>query len=326
MERASAISTERIEAAARSIDPLFLNSPQYVSEALSTYAGAKVLLKVETANPLGSFKGRGTGWLLASGRHHGPLVCASAGNFGQGLAFAGRRHGVPVHVFASVSADAGKIEAMRRLGANVVQEGDDFDAAKEAARAFGEAKGYAYIEDGREPEIAEGAGTIALELTRWPEPIDRIYVPVGNGALAAGMGSWFKARSPATRVIGVCASAAPAMEMSWRRGAPVSTASADTIADGIAVRVPVPESLPPLAAALDDIVLVEDTAIVSALRLLFDVEHTIVEPSGAIALAAALADQASIAGQTVGIPLTGRNADSRRLGQWLGIGARASPG
>ena len=320
MPSPGAISTERIEAASRAIDPLFLNSPQYVSEALSAKLGARILLKNETANPLGSFKGRGTGWPLASCRNCRPLVCASAGNFGQGLAFAGRQCGVSVHVFTSVAADAGKVEAMRRLRASVVQEGDDFDAAKDAARAFSEAQGYAYIEDGREPEIAEGAGTIALELTRLPEPIDRVDVPVGNGALAAGVGSWFKAKSPATRVIGVCASAAPAMQMSWRRGEPVSTTSAVTIADGIAVRVPVPESLPPLGAAIDDIVLVDEAAILSALRLLFEVEHLLVEPSGAVALAAALGDTASIAGKTVAVPLTCRNADSRRLREWLGIG------
>src|SRR5262249_31007446 len=162
-------------------------------------------------------------------------VCASAGNFGQGLAHAAGRRGRRVTVFAAHTANPLKLEQMRRLGAEVVLAGDDFDAAKDAARGYADRTGGRFVEDGAQPGIAEGAGSLAVELADWPEPIDAVYVPVGNGALITGMGRWLKAHAPGTEVVGVCASGAPAMFESWRAGSLHSTERAATIADGIAV-------------------------------------------------------------------------------------------
>src|SRR5918992_5605205 len=167
------LSLKRIEEASRCIDPVFLGSPQYEAEALGDELGLRLVSKVETQNPIRSFKGRGTDYLLHRlGGEEGRLVCASAGNFGQGLAYAARKRGVPLTVFAAQSANPAKVESMRRLGAEVRLEGDDFDEAKAAARALAGPEGWRFVEDGREAEIAEGAGTIALELDPRPGPLD----------------------------------------------------------------------------------------------------------------------------------------------------------
>lgn len=284
-----ALALERIERAAHEIDPAFLNSPQYESDALGAHLQRRIVIKVETVNPIRSFKGRGTDFFvreLATAPTR--LVCASAGNFGQGMAYAARRRGIACDVFASVHANAYKVERMRALGAEVHQAGHDFDDAKEHARRYAGETGARFVEDGREPAIAEGAGTISVELCRWPEPLDTVVVPLGNGALLGGMGRWIKAASPSTRVIGVCAEAAPAMERSWRSGRVVETETADTIADGIATRVPVPEALDYLRGVVDDIVLVSEGRLRQAVRLLLETTGLVVEAAGAAGVAALL--------------------------------------
>jgi threonine dehydratase len=315
-------TADGVEAAARAIDPLFADTPQLVSDTLSARLGVRLLCKVETLNPIRSFKGRGTSYLLHELTANGPppaeLVCGSAGNFGQGLARAGARHGVPVTVFAAETASPLKIARMRELGARVEIAGADFDAAKDAARRHAEARpGARFIEDGREPAIAEGAGTIARELGRWPEPIDVALVPLGNGALLAGMGCWLRAHRPATRVVGVCAAGAPAMAASLEAGRPVTTPAAATIADGIAVRVPVPEALADLRGVVDEVLLVDDDAIVAAMRLVLAELGIVVEPAGAVGVAAALAHGARFAGALVATPLCGGNLTAEQRERWL---------
>jgi threonine dehydratase len=302
------LSLERIETAARSIDPVFLNSPQFESESLSDELGMRLVLKVETVNPIQSFKGRGTDFLVSNLPADSPtLVCASAGNFGQGLAYAARKRGLPAVIFASESANALKLDRMRKLGAEVRLIGRDFDAAKEHALIFAEETGACHIEDGREPAIAEGAGSIAVELCRWKDPFDFLLVPLGNGALLAGVGRWMKVHSPATRVVAVCAARAPSMALSLRSGTVQCTATADTIADGIAVRVPVPEALDDLASVVDDVVLVEDEAIAEAMRTIFDFHGLVLEPAGAAGVAAAMVFREKFRGGRVATVLTGEN-------------------
>lgn len=323
-------SVAGVREAAGVIDPVFGNTPQFVSDPLSDALGLRLLCKVESLNPIRSFKGRGTSYLLhrlvadaaSGGEMPRELVCGSAGNFGQGLAYAARRRGLPVTVFAATSASPLKVARMRELGAHVELAGHDFDAAKDAARDYVRGRaGARFIEDGHEPAIAEGAGTIALELDRWPEPIDVALVPLGNGALLAGVGLWLRAHRPATRVIGVCAAGAPAMADSWRAGRVVVAPAADTIADGIAVRVPVPAALDDLRGVLDEVVLVDDAAIVEAMRLLFDSLGIVVEPAGAVGVAAALAHGARFAGRLVATPLCGGNVTREQARRWLGAPA-----
>jgi threonine dehydratase len=312
------LSLGRIEEAARCIDPVFLGSPQYEAEILGGELGLRLVCKVETANPIRSFKGRGTDYLLHRlGDEAWRLVCASAGNFGQGLAYAARKRNVPLTVFAAQSASPAKVDSMRRLGAEVRLGGEDFDEAKSAARALAESEGWRFVEDGREVEIAEGAGTIALELFRWPDPFDALLVPLGNGALLSGVGTWMKAHAPSTELIGVCAEGAPAMALSLREGVMRTTEKVDTIADGIAVRVPVEEALSDLSGVVDNVLLVDDETMVRAMRLLFWKMGLVVEPAGTAGVAALLAHRERFAGALVATPLCGSNLTGQQVRRWL---------
>jgi len=252
----------------------------------------RVVLKVETINPIRNFKGRGADFLFHNLPAGAPkLVCASAGNFGQGMAYAARKRNHPLIVFAAETANRLKVARMRELGAEVRLAGGDFDAAKEHARRFADETGTEFIEDGREPAISEGAGTIAVELCRWPHAFDFALIPLGNGALLAGIGHWMKAHSPSTRIIGVCAAGAPAMALSLKHGAPESTESISTIADGIGVRVPVPEALIDVAKVVDEVLLVSDDAMIAASRMLFREHGLLVEPPAGLAAAIAFRER-----------------------------------
>jgi threonine dehydratase len=291
------LTAEAIDAARARIPAAFQRSPQFVSEALSEHVGSPVLVKVESVNPVGCFKGRGA-WLAVAelaragrvDRRRG-IVVASAGNFGQGVAYAARALDVPVVVHAATTASEVKVAAMERLGAIVLRSGGDFDAARLAAAADAGQRAWLLLIDGQDPNIAVGAGTMAFELTDAIErgdlpQIAEIYVPVGNGSLIAGVGSWLRHAAPNVRVIGVQAERAPAMTLSWRAGRPIETASADTIADGIATRVAIPEALDLMRGTVDDMLLVSETEIAGAQAELTRALTVTVEPAAAAAWAA----------------------------------------
>lgn len=283
------LALDNIARAARAIDPVFLHSPQFVAESLGSALGTTLTVKVETVNPIRSFKGRGADFFVRECADPSTaLVCASAGNFGQGLAFASRRAGVTLDIFASMRANTLKIDRMRQLGATVHLAGDDFDAAKSAARAWAESTGRRYVEDGRDVAISEGAGTIGVELVDRRSPFDTLVVPLGNGALLAGVGAWVREHAPDVRIVGVCAEGAPSMQQSWRARRVIETATVSTIADGIAVRVPIPEALDDLRDVVDDVILVDDAATLAAMRLIFAHLGLVVEAAGAVGIAALL--------------------------------------
>jgi threonine dehydratase len=308
----AAISIERIREAARVVDPAFLNSPQFDCEPLSARLGVATILKVETVNPVRSFKGRGTDFLMHRlGTGAQPIVCASAGNFGQGMAYACRKREIPITVFAARDASPMKIERMRALGAEVRLEGDDFDEAKDAAKRH---PGL-YIEDGKLGAIGEGAGTMAVELAQGYE-LDAVFVPLGNGSLVNGIGTWIKHASPKTRVIAVCAEGAPSMALSWRQRKAID-APAATIADGIAVRVPVPEAVEIMAATVDDVMLVTDEDMRKWMRHLFTDAGIVVEPSGAAGLAAIAQVAGDWSHARVATILTGGNLTEPQIRDWL---------
>jgi threonine dehydratase len=293
----ASISLDRIAEAAEVIDPVFLDTPQFLCEPLSDRFGVAVVLKVESVNPIRSFKG--------------------AGNFGQGMAYAARKRGVRLTVFAALTANTLKVDRMRALGAEVVLEGNDFDEAKEGALRHAAQTGAFYVEDGLLGPISEGAGTIAVELGRMEKPLDAYVVPLGNGALINGMGTWIKRFSPTARVIAVCPAGAPAMEISWRAGEAISTATMDTIADGIAVRVPVQEALDIMRSTVDEVMLVTDDEIVEAMRWVHRDAGVVVEPAGAAGIAAVAKQRDELAGKRVAVPLTGGNVTDEQLRTWL---------
>jgi threonine dehydratase len=312
------ISIDGIEEAASVIDPVFRDTPQFVSEPLSDQLGVTTILKVETINPIRSFKGRGTDYLLHRlGPQPNGIVCASAGNFGQGMAFGARKRSVTMTVFAAVSANPLKVERMRALGATVVLEGKDFDEAKDGALQHASRTGAFYVEDGLLGPISEGAGTVAYELEGMDETLDACFVPLGNGALVNGMGTWLKRSTPSPIVIAVCPAGAPAMEMSWRAGRPISTPTLDTIADGIAVRVPVQEALEIMRRMVDDVMLVTDDEIVDAMRLVHRDAGLVVEPAGAAGIAAVAKRRSQLAGKRVAVILTGGNLTEEQLRMYL---------
>jgi len=308
-------SLDRIAEAARVIDPVFRNTPQYLSERLSAGLSCELTLKIETINPIGCFKGRGASYFLH--RHTGtaPLVCASAGNFGQAMAYVCRTRDIQLTIFASVNANPLKVQQMKSLGAKVVLQGHDFDDAKSIAAAWADQTGSLFVEDGRIPEIAEGAGSIAVELL--DQSFDAILVPLGNGALLTGIARWIKAHSPETQVIGVSAANASVMHDSFKAGRVVEHPTANTIADGIAVRVPVPEAIADMQGIVDDVLLVHEASILTAMKLLFEDERLIIEPSGAVGLAALLEHpELADLGKVVTI-LCGGNLTQEQIRTWL---------
>jgi threonine dehydratase len=297
------------------IDPVFLNSPQYEYEPLYEIVGCRVILKVETQNPIRSFKGRGADLLVS--RTNQPLLCASAGNFGQAMAYACRKRSIPLKVLVSVNANPFKIERMRAFGAEVILKGDDFDAAKQFAKEEALFNGYRFVEDSGDVETVIGAGTIGLELLDYPEPFDFVVVPVGNGALINGIGKAFKESNSNTKIIGVQASGAPAMIESWKEKKIITHSKVDTIADGIAVRIPVPIALEEMQDVMDEALLINDGAILSAMKVIHRTLGLVVEPSGAVALAAVIQQWNLFKDKTVAIIVCGGNLTDEQLQNWL---------
>jgi threonine dehydratase len=298
------LSPTRIAAAAAEIDPVFLDTPQFVSEPLSAQLGCEVLVKVETLNPIGSFKGRGTSLLARRLDPARDWVCSTAGNFGQGLAYAGRARGAGVDVFVSADVPAAKVARMRSLGARVESAADPEAAALAHAA---EREERFLVVDGLHPEIAEGAGTIAVELGS-ADPVDTAFVQLGDGALITGVACWLKSAAPATRVVGVCASGAPAMAESFAAGRPVRVDGAGTIATALAIREPISESLDRVIALVDEVVLVDDDELREAAELIAESVGVLVEPAGAAGVAALLRRRSELEGRRVAVLLTGAGA------------------
>ena len=317
MKSGHRLSTERVEQAFRVIDPVFLNSPQFVCEPLGERLGVRLAIKVETLNPIRSFKGRGTEFLVSQTEKDVPLVCASAGNFGQAMAYSCRKRDLDLTVFASTNANPLKVDRMRSLGARVVLHGADFDEAKvEARRAAGE-RGARFVEDGLDVETLVGAGTMGLEWLRFPEPLDALLVPLGNGAMFNGIARVIKDRSPGTRMIAVQAAGAPAMIESWKTGTLVTHDRIDTIADGIGVRVPVPQALEDMNGLVDDAVLVGEESIIEAMRLLHRHAGVVAEPSGVVGVAAIMESPDLFRGLLVGTIICGGNLTADQMREWL---------
>jgi threonine dehydratase len=294
------LTPDAIRGAASAIDPVFTASPEFVHDGLSARLGAPVVVKVETVNPIRSFKGRGT-WVAVHGlaeegriRPDRRVVVASAGNFGQGVAYAARSLDLPAVVFTSRSANRAKLARMRELGATVIESGDDFDDARAASEAYAAEHDAELLVDGDDPRISTGAATLALELTdaiaagRLP-PLAMASVPVGNGALINGVGAWLRHASPTTRVVGVQAEAADAMTRSFAAGRPIDTESAATYADGIASRVAVPRAVELMAGRVDAMTTVSEDALHAAQGELTDALGVTVEGAAAASWAGLLA-------------------------------------
>lgn len=309
------LSLESIQHAMTTIPPEFLHTPQFEAAALSDALGCQITVKLETLNPIRSFKGRGASHFVASLELDAKLICASAGNFGQAMAYACRSRGIKLTVYAAHSANPLKLERMRALGAKVVLHGEDFDAAKLEAKRVAAQIGAFMVEDGLEPLISEGAGTMALELLR-DRAFDALLIPLGNGAMLNGMARWSKACSSAG-IVAVQASGAPAMLESWWAGRIVTHERMSTIADGIGVRVPIREALEDMKGLVNDGLTVSEQNILNAIKLIHQHIGVVSEPSGAVGVAALLEHPQRFAGQRVATVICGGNLTLEQMRAWL---------
>ncbi|MGW6303618.1 threonine ammonia-lyase [Streptomyces niveus] len=314
------LDTGRIRAARRLIDPVFLDTPLYRCEALEPGLGCAVSVKLETANPVRSFKGRGTEVVasLLGGEGAREVVCASAGNLGQALAWSGRGRGLGVRVVASRFATRAKLDRIRALGATLELVDGDHELARERAAEIARYDGIRLVEDSLDIETCEGAATIGLELADAAPSFDAVLIALGGGALATGVGHVLKALAPGVEVICVQPLGAPAMTRSWRQRRVVTTESADTIADGVAGRFPIPAVLDDLLLVADDAVLVREASIIAGMRMLHDHAGLVVEPSAALGIAAVLEDRDRFAGRHVAAVVCGGNVDMDAYRRWIG--------
>ncbi len=314
------LELDRIHRALGVIDPVFLDSPQYVCAPLGVALGCSITLKVETLNPVRSFKGRGAeavmSWLAQQEIPAG-AVCASAGNLGLAVAYSGARRGIPVTVVAAETANRLKIDGIRALGATVRLEGDDIEDARLEARAIAEREGSYLVEDSLDLLTCDGAGTIGLELLARPDEFDVVVIALGGGALASGIGCVMKALAPGVEVLAVQPQGAPAMALSWRQRSVVETQTIDTIADGVAGRFPIPEVLDDLLAVVDDVALVSEESIKAGMRLLYRHAGLVVEPSAALGVAAVLEDPDRFRGGRIATVVCGSNVMTGDFERWV---------
>ncbi|KAB2348002.1 threonine ammonia-lyase [Actinomadura rudentiformis] len=313
------LDLDRIRTARRVIDPMFLDTPLFRCDALGRPLGCAVSIKLETANPVRSFKARGTELVASrlSDQGRAAAVCASAGNLGQALGWSGSRRGLDVTVVASRQAPAAKLDRIRALGAELELVDGDFEMARERAASIARQRGIRLVEDSRDIETCEGAATIGLELARQASSFDAVLIALGGGAMATGVGHVLKALAPGVEVICVQPHGAPAMTRSWHQRRVIATDSADTIADGVAGRYPIPAVLDDLLKVADDAVLVQEASIIAGMRMLLEHAGLVVEPSAALGVAAILEDPDRFADRHVVTIICGSNVDLNNYHQWV---------
>jgi threonine dehydratase len=302
-------------AARRRIAPYLQPTPLYSYPALDTLAGTRVWVKHENHQPIGAFKVRGGLNLISQlgpdDRRRG-VITASTGNHGQSVAYAAAVFGVPAIVCVPEHANPVKVESMRALGAEVIGHGRDFDEARERCEKLAAERGYRYIHSANEPALIAGVATYTLEILEAQPDTDVIVVPVGGGSGAAGACVVATAVRPSIEVIGVQSEAAPAAYRSWQARALVEDTMA-TLAEGLATRTAFELTQRILWEQLDDFVLVSEAQLTDATRFMISKTRNLVEPSGAAALAAVLADPGRFAGRRVAIVCSGGNISPEQL-------------
>jgi threonine dehydratase len=318
---ASVPSFRDILAARRAVYAQLQPTPLLAHPGLSELLGASVWVKHENHLPTGSFKVRGGVHLastLSAAERKAGLYTASTGNHGQSIAFAGKVSGARARIAVPEGANPDKVSAMRGLGAEVVFHGPDFDTAREWIQKQAAEEGARFVAP-TDPELIAGVGTYALEILEALPDVDVVFVPVGAGSGAVGVCLVAKTVNPAIEVIGVQASAAPAMQLAWS-GADASRAVMQTRAEGVATRVPFENTqriMRDPKRGLDDFVLVSDEAMEDAIRSLLEHTHNLAEHAGAAALAAAVERAPQLAGKKVVLVQSGGNLQRADLARIL---------
>jgi len=279
---------------------------------LSERCGARVVVKHENHLPTGSFKVRGgliyMRELRAREPHVRGVIAATRGNHGQSVAFAARRVGLPATIVVPHGNSVEKNAAMRALGATLLEHGRDFQDAFEHAQALARSERLHFVPSFH-PTLVGGVATWAFELFRTAPDLDVLYVPIGLGSGICGALAARDATRVRTRIVGVVAERAPTYALSFEKGEPVPTDTADTFADGLAVRVPNADALKTIRAGVERVVAVSEAEIRAAVRLYFSAAHQVAEGAGAAGLAACLREHEVVAGRSVGLVLTGGNID-----------------
>lgn len=317
------IDLATLEASAALIHRIVPPTPQYCWPLLSQRLGSEVWVKHENHTPTGAFKIRGGLVYLDEIRRLRPtvrgVVTATTGNHGQSVALAASRLGMEATIVVPHGNSIEKNSAMQGFGARLVEAGHDFQAAYEHALALAERETLHFVRS-YHPLLVRGVASYALELFGAVPDLDTVYVPIGLGSGISGVIAAREALGRTTEIVGVVAERAPAYALSFAAGKPVSTHSADTMAGGLAVRVPDPEALEIILRGVARIVTVSEAEIRRSMRILFTDTHNVAEGAGAAPLAAALQEQQRLSGKRVAVIQSGGNIDRPLFAEVLAEG------
>ena len=312
------LTLEDVRAARERIRGAVVDTPTLYSQTLSALSGANIYLKFENLQFTAAYKERGALNALLQlndeQRQRG-VIAASAGNHAQGLSYHGRRLGVPVTIVMPVTTPTVKVMQTEAVGGKVVLHGEKFDDAYEHARLLEQELRLTFVHPFDDPQVAAGQGTVALEMLEAKPDLDALVVPIGGGGLLSGMGTAARGVKPEIELFGVQAELYPSMH-ALLNGKELPC-EGDTLAEGIAVKIPGAFTADVVRGLVKDIFLVTEGQLESAVSLLLQIEKTVVEGAGAAGLAAVMANPDRFRGKNVGIVLTGGNIDTRLLANVL---------
>jgi len=302
-----------IESAAETVYAAMPPTPRYVWPLICEAAGTTVWVKHENHTPIGAFKVRGGLAYMADLRRTRPgvagVVAATRGNHGQSIAFAARANGITATIVVPEGNSTEKNAAMRAFGAELIEHGHDFRAALEYTAGLADERGLEMVPS-YAMDLAHGVATYGMELLSAAPEIDTLYVPIGLGSGITGCIAAREALGLTTEIVGVVAENAPAYALSFAKGEPVSTNSADTFADGLACRVPAADAVPVICRHAARVITVSEDDIRAAIRLYYRATHNIAEGAGAAALAGLMKERAALPDRTAGVVLSGGNIDA----------------
>ena len=312
------LTLDHVRAAHARIRDSIVATPTLHSKTLSDMTGANIYLKFENLQFTAAYKERGALnalLLLTEEQRQRGVIAASAGNHAQGLSYHGTRLGVPVTIVMPVPTPTVKVMQTESVGGNVVLFGESFDDAYKHARGLEAERGLTFVHPFDDPNVAAGQGTVALEMLESIPSLDMLVVPIGGGGLLSGMGTAARALKPDIGLVGVQAELYPSM-YALLHGKQMAC-EGDTLAEGIAVKVPGAFTSQVIRGLVDEIQLVSEAQLESAVSLLLQIEKTVVEGAGAAGLAAVMANPEYFAGRNIGIVLCGGNIDTRLLANVL---------
>jgi threonine dehydratase len=303
-------------------------TPAHAWPLLAQRLGTEVVVKHENHTPIGAFKVRGGLVYLERLKREQPntpgIISATRGNHGQSLAFAAGRYGLPAMIYAPRGNSVEKNRAMRAFGAELVEHGEDFQAAREEAVRRAERAGL-HMVPSFHPDLVLGVATYALELLRKAPDLEILYVPIGQGSGICGCILARDLLGLKTDIVGVQSTEAPSYALSFSAGTVVTTETSNTLADGMATRIPDADAVAIIRKGASRIVQVTDDEVGAAIRAYWTDTHNLAEGAGAAALAAALQDKAKIRGRRVGLILSGGNIDFDLFNRWVATQAATLP-